>query len=85
MYSPEQAANSVMPTPCSLKFLDDGLLVDRAKAGDSSAFAELGERHSTKVLRTLYRITRNRTLFSGHSDTLTGSKTDPASHRGLPE
>jgi RNA polymerase sigma-70 factor, ECF subfamily len=45
--------------PCSPKFLSDELLVVRAKAGDTVAFVELRERHSTKVLRTLYRITRN--------------------------
>ena len=36
------------------------LLVARAKDGDTLAFVELGERHSTKVLRTVFRITRNR-------------------------
>jgi RNA polymerase sigma-70 factor, ECF subfamily len=46
--------------PCSLKYLSDELLVVRAKAGDTSAFIELRERHSTKVLRILLRITRNR-------------------------
>lgn len=48
-----------MLIPCSLKLLIDELLVVRAKAGDTSAFVELRERHSIKVLRTLYRITRN--------------------------
>ena len=48
-----------MSIPCSPKFLSDELLVVRAKAGDTVAFVELRERHSTKVLRTLYRITRN--------------------------
>ena len=48
-----------MSIPCSLTLLDDGLLVARAKDGDTSAFVELIERHSTKVLRTVFRITRN--------------------------
>jgi RNA polymerase sigma-70 factor (ECF subfamily) len=48
-----------MAIPCCLKLLDDELLVVRAKAGDTLAFVELRERHSTKVLRTVYRITRN--------------------------
>jgi len=45
--------------PCSLRILDDELLVARAKDGDTSAFVELRERHSTKVLRTVFRIIRN--------------------------
>jgi RNA polymerase sigma-70 factor (ECF subfamily) len=48
-----------MLIPCSIKRLSDELLVVRAKAGDTSAFVELRERHSIKVLRTVYRITRN--------------------------
>jgi RNA polymerase sigma-70 factor (ECF subfamily) len=39
--------------------LDDELLVLAAKSGDAAAFAELRRRHSDKVLRTIYRITRN--------------------------
>ena len=39
---------------------DDALLVSAAKAGDRSAFVELYERHSRKVLPTIYRITKNR-------------------------
>lgn len=34
-------------------------LVRRAQAGDSEAFGELAERHSTVLRRMLYRITRN--------------------------
>ena len=49
-----------MSTTCRLKYLSDELLVVRAKAGDTSAFVELKERYSTKVRRTIYRITRNR-------------------------
>jgi hypothetical protein len=48
-----------MSLPCSLKLLNDQNLVVRAKAGDTAAFVEFGERHSTRVRRTLYRITRN--------------------------
>lgn len=55
----EQVNTDAMSIPCSLKLLSDELLVVRAKAGDTSAFGELRERHSTKVMRTLYRITRN--------------------------
>jgi RNA polymerase sigma-70 factor (ECF subfamily) len=39
---------------------DDDLLVSAAKAGDRSAFVELYERHSRKVLPRIYRITKNR-------------------------
>ena len=38
---------------------DDGLLVSAAKAGDRSAFVELYQRHSRKVLPRIYRITKN--------------------------
>lgn len=55
----EPVKTDAMSIPCSLKLLSDELLVVRAKAGDTSAFGELRERHSTKVMRTLYRITRN--------------------------
>lgn len=37
----------------------DDLLVSAAKEGDHSAFVELYERHSRKVLPTIYRITKN--------------------------
>ena len=55
----ESVDTVAMSIPCSLKLLNDELLVVRAKAGDTLAFVELRERHSTKLLRTLYRITRN--------------------------
>ena len=55
----EPVKTDAMSIPCSLKLLSDELLVERAKAGDTSAFVELRERHSTKVLRTLYRITKS--------------------------
>lgn len=37
----------------------DELLVSAAKSGDHSAFAALCERHSDKITRTIYRVTRN--------------------------
>ena len=55
----EPVKTDAMLIPCSLKLLSDELLVVRAKAGETSAFVELRERHSTKVLRTVFRITRN--------------------------
>jgi RNA polymerase sigma-70 factor, ECF subfamily len=39
--------------------VNDELLVLAAKSGDTAAFAELRRRHSSKLLRTIYRITRN--------------------------
>ena len=38
----------------------DAVLVTAAKSGDHTAFAQLWERHSNKVFRTVYRITGNR-------------------------
>ena len=55
----EPVESGAISLPCSLKLLNDQNLVVRAKAGDTAAFVELGERHSTKVRRTAYRITRN--------------------------
>jgi RNA polymerase sigma-70 factor (ECF subfamily) len=43
----------------SLKQMSDERLVLAAKDGDSNAFVELRCRHSSKILRTTYRITRN--------------------------
>jgi hypothetical protein len=43
----------------SLRMLNDELLVLAAKSGDVTAFAELTRRHSSRLLRTTYRITRN--------------------------
>jgi RNA polymerase sigma-70 factor, ECF subfamily len=40
--------------------MDDECLVSAAKAGNRSAFTELYERHSRKVLPRIYRITKNR-------------------------
>lgn len=44
---------------CNPKEMSDELLVEAAKSGDAAAFVELSGRHSSKLLRTLYRITRN--------------------------
>ena len=63
--------------PSSLKLLNDQNLVVRAKAGDTAAFVELGERHSTKVRRTVYRITRN---WEDAEDTLQESLLKAFSH-----
>jgi RNA polymerase sigma-70 factor (ECF subfamily) len=43
----------------NLKPMSDEWLVSAAKEGNTNAFAELRDRHSSKVLRTTYRITRN--------------------------
>jgi RNA polymerase sigma-70 factor (ECF subfamily) len=43
----------------SLRMANDELLVLAAKSGDVAAFAELRRRHSSKLLRAIYRITRN--------------------------
>ena len=43
----------------SLKQMTDEWLVLAAKDGNANAFAELRDRHSSKILRTTYRITRN--------------------------
>jgi RNA polymerase sigma-70 factor (ECF subfamily) len=44
----------------SLKPMTDEWLILAAKNGNTNAFAELRDRHSSKILRTTYRITRNR-------------------------
>jgi RNA polymerase sigma-70 factor (ECF subfamily) len=44
----------------SLKQMSDERLVLAAKDGDANAFAELRDRHFSKILRRTYRITRNR-------------------------
>ena len=38
----------------------DSVLVTAAKSGDQTAFAQLWERHSNRLFRNVYRITRNR-------------------------
>ena len=60
MKLPNQADNTVAAGARDLKRLNHDLLVTAAKTGDLSAFVELRERHSTKILRTLYLITKNR-------------------------
>jgi RNA polymerase sigma-70 factor (ECF subfamily) len=39
--------------------MTEAALVSMAKLGDSDAFAELGKLYSNRILRTIYRITRN--------------------------
>jgi RNA polymerase sigma factor (sigma-70 family) len=39
--------------------LNDRMLVDAAKSGEQGAFVQLFHRHSTRVLKTAYGITRN--------------------------
>lgn len=39
--------------------ISEAILVSTAKSGDTNAFVELSRRHSPKLLRTIYRITRN--------------------------
>jgi RNA polymerase sigma-70 factor (ECF subfamily) len=51
--------NNVVVAGC-LSTMDDTRLVSAARAGDRSAFTELYERHSRKVLPRIYRITKNR-------------------------
>jgi RNA polymerase sigma-70 factor (ECF subfamily) len=43
----------------SPKQMSDEWLVLAARDGNTNAFAELRDRHSSKILRTTYRITRN--------------------------
>jgi RNA polymerase sigma-70 factor (ECF subfamily) len=47
------------PISHSLKQRSDEWLVSAARDGDANAFAELRDRHSSKILRTTYRITGN--------------------------
>jgi RNA polymerase sigma-70 factor (ECF subfamily) len=39
--------------------MNEAALVSMAKLGDSDAFVELSKLHSNRLLRTIYRITRN--------------------------
>ncbi len=57
--TPLPSHNNVAIGQC-LSVWDDDLLVSAAKAGDRNAFVELYERHSRKVLRRIYCITKNR-------------------------
>ena len=56
---PIAGQNNVVIAQC-LNAMEDELLVSAARAGDSTAFVELYERHSRKVLPRIYRITKNR-------------------------
>jgi RNA polymerase sigma-70 factor (ECF subfamily) len=47
------------PISHSLKQMSDEWLVSAARDGNANAFAELRDRHSSKILRTTYRITGN--------------------------
>jgi RNA polymerase sigma-70 factor (ECF subfamily) len=53
------SSDNPVPFRGSLRMLNDELLVLAAKSGDVTAFAELRRRHSSRLLRTTYRITRN--------------------------
>ncbi|MGA3134238.1 MAG: sigma-70 family RNA polymerase sigma factor [Terracidiphilus sp.] len=53
---------SELNTPTQWKEADsaaDAMLIALARSGDPSAFAELSDRYSRRVLRTIYRITNN--------------------------
>jgi RNA polymerase sigma-70 factor (ECF subfamily) len=58
MNLPIPASKSAIISP-SLKQMSDDWLVVAAKDGNANAFAELRDRHSLRILRTTYRITRN--------------------------
>jgi RNA polymerase sigma-70 factor, ECF subfamily len=51
--------NNCFIGPC-LSAMNDEFLVSAAKSGDTSAFVEICDRHSKKVLPSIYRITKNR-------------------------
>jgi RNA polymerase sigma-70 factor (ECF subfamily) len=58
--------NSLMSTVSEATAIEDGpremseaALVSMAKLGDKDAFVELSQLHSTKILRTIFHITRN--------------------------
>ena len=50
--------NSDFVEDCPME-ISEAVLVSTAKSGDTNAFVELSRRHSPKLLRTIYRITRN--------------------------
>jgi RNA polymerase sigma-70 factor, ECF subfamily len=61
-----QITNSLMSVVNEAAAIEDGpmelseaALVSMAKLGDSDAFVELSKRHSNRLLRTIYQITRN--------------------------
>jgi len=55
----QTAAQNAVIAQC-LNATDEDVLVSAARAGDRSAFVELYERHSRKVMPRIYRITKNR-------------------------
>ena len=55
----QMLANNKAVISQSLKEMSDEWLVLAAKDGNANAFVELRDRHSSKILRTTYRITRN--------------------------
>jgi RNA polymerase sigma-70 factor, ECF subfamily len=64
--SESRIMNSLMSAVDNATTMEDGptemseeALVSMAKLGDSDAFVELGKLHSNRILRTIYRITRN--------------------------
>ena len=58
MNRPSRANNGALISH-SPKQMSDEWLVLAARDGNADAFAELRDRHSLKILRTTYRITRN--------------------------
>jgi hypothetical protein len=77
----------------SLKPMTDEWLILAAKDGNTNAFAELRDRHSSKILRTTYRITRNwedaedalQDSFLTPLSIWINSKAHPVFRRGSPE
>lgn len=59
IHTPIPEQNHCLIGQC-LNAMNDDLLVSAARSGDASAFVELYQRHSRKVLPRLYRITKNR-------------------------
>src|ERR1700730_17009624 len=64
--SESRIINSLMSAVNTAPALEDGPtemseaeLISMAKLGDSNAFVELSKLHSNRLLRTIYRITRN--------------------------
>jgi RNA polymerase sigma-70 factor, ECF subfamily len=53
------AVNQATAIGDGLTEMSEAVLVSMAKLGDSDAFVELSKRHSGKILRTIYRVTRN--------------------------
>jgi RNA polymerase sigma factor (sigma-70 family) len=47
-------------TQFTLAYASDEVLVEATKAGEKLAFVELWRRHSAKVFKTVFRVTRNR-------------------------